>query len=89
MSTEGRELHARDSARQIFLMFCAICWIAWLALGGLTVGALYLLSKGYELGTRQEVLSVFWWTTYFCIGLPLAVRVFLWGVERYDHRRKE
>lgn len=91
MSTEGegRELHARDSPRRVFLVFCAVCWIAWLAVGGLTVGALYLVNRGHELGTRGEVLSVFWWMTYFCIGLPLAMRALMWSVERYDQGRKK
>ena len=87
MSTEGRELHARDSSRRIFLMFCAICWIAWLAMGGCTAGARYLVNQGHELMTREEVLNTFWWMTYLCIGLPLAVWGFIRVVERYERKK--
>ena len=84
---EGKELRARDSPRWVFRAFCAVCWIAWLAVGGLTVGALYLVNRGHELITRAEVLNTFWWITYLCIGLPLAVRVFIWAVERYERKK--
>jgi hypothetical protein len=47
------------------------------------------VNQGHELGTRAEVLSVFWWTTYFCLGLPAAVRIFIWVVEGYDQGRKK
>ena len=89
MEDRGRQLQARDSPRRIFLVFCAMCWIAWAAVGALTVGALYMVNQGHELGTRAEVLSVFWWTTYFCLGLPGAVRIFIWVVEGYDQGRKK
>lgn len=89
MEDRGRQLQARDSPRRFFLAFCAMCWIAWAAVAALTVGALYMVNRGHELGTRGEVLSVFGWTTYFCLGLPAAVRVFIWLVERYDQGRKK
>ena len=89
MEDGSKELQARDSSRRVFLAFCAMCWIAWLAVAALTVGALYLVNRGHELGTREEVLNVFWWTTYLCIALSIAVRAFIWGVERYDQGRKK
>ena len=87
MENRAKPLRARDSSRRVFLAFCAMCWTAWFSVGALTAGALYLVNRGHEMGTRAEVLNVFWWTTYFCVGLPAAVRVFIWLVERNDQRR--
>ena len=84
---KGQQLHARDSPRRVFWAFCIVCWIAWLAIGGFTAGALYLVNQGHELMTREEVLNTFWWMTYLCIGLPLAVWGFIRVVERYERKK--
>ena len=84
---KGKQLCARDSPRRVIHAFCAICWIAWLTMGAFTAGALYLVNQGHDLGTREEVLNTFWWFTYLCVGLPLAVWGFVHVVERYERRK--
>ena len=48
----------------------------------LTVWALYQSNAHAMPFEREQVLASFWWITYFCIGLPLAVRALMWWVER-------
>lgn len=85
MSTRDKreqEMRAKDSPRRLFRLFCAVCWIAWMLVAVLTVWALYQSNAHAMPFERGQILASFWWVSYFCIGLPLAVRVLIWWVER-------
>lgn len=85
MSTRSRdeqELKAKDSPRRLFRFFCAVCWIAWMLVTVLTVWALYQSNGHIVPFEREQILASFWWVSYFCAGLPLAVWVLMWWVER-------
>ncbi|MFT5089792.1 MAG: hypothetical protein ACI906_002941 [Candidatus Latescibacterota bacterium] len=48
----------------------------------LTVWALYQSNAHIMPFEREQILISFWWVTYFCIGLSLAVWMLIWWVER-------
>jgi hypothetical protein len=80
--TCAKERTAKDSPRRLLNYFYLVCWIVWMLVAGLSVWALYM-TKGRSMpfGPAQ-VLTAFWWTTYFCLGLPAAVWLMVWWVER-------
>ena len=67
--------NAQDSPRRPFLYFCLTCWLVWIGVAGLAVWALYAAKAQTVPFDRAQVLRAFWWTTYFCVGLPAAVRL--------------
>jgi len=75
------QLYAKDSSRKVFRFFCAACWLAWVAIALLTAWALYVLRSGYVPFNRDEVITGFWWITYFCIGMPMILKMFLYWLE--------
>ena len=75
---------AQDSPRRLFAYFCLACWLIWLPVAGLGVWALYMAEAGGMPFERPQVLRAVWWTTYFCVGLPLAVRLAMYWIERHD-----
>jgi hypothetical protein len=70
----------------IFKAFCILCWVIWLGIGMLTVIGLLLAHKDAAVIHKGEVLGLFTVTTYFCIGLPVAVKLLLKAVERYGSK---
>ena len=69
-------------ADPIFKAFCIFCWIIWLGVGVLTIIGLLLSQKDTTVIHKGEVLGLFTVTTYFCIGLPVAVKLLLKALER-------
>ena len=79
-----KELTAKDSPRRLFFYFCAVCWLAWMLIAVLTAWSLFQVNADRAPFDREQVVSGFWWITYFCIGLPLGVRALIWWVERHE-----
>ena len=79
-----KERTAKDSPRRLFFYFYAACWLAWMLVAVLTAWALFQVNADRAPFDREQVVSGFWWITYFCIGLPLGARALMWWVERRD-----
>ena len=76
------QLYAKDSSKKVFRYFCIACWLAWIAVALLTAWALFVLRSDYVPFTRDDVLGGFGWITFFCLGMPLVLKIFLLWVEK-------
>ena len=75
-------------ARFIFKIFCIICWVAWLGLGVLTIIGLLFSRSNPSLIPKEEVVGLFIITSYFCIGLPIAIKLLFQIVDRYRDKHR-
>jgi len=76
------QLYAKDSPSKVFTYFCIACWLAWIAVALFTAWALFVLRSDYVPFTRDDVLGGFGWITFFCLGMPLVLKIFLFWVEK-------
>ena len=76
------QLYAKDSPSKVFRYFCIACWLAWIAVALFTAWALFVLRSDYVPFTRGDVLGGFGWITFFCLGMPVVLKIFLLWVEK-------
>ena len=76
------QLYAKDSPRKVFRYFCIACWLAWIAIALFTAWALYVLRLESVPFTRDDVFGGFWWITFFCMGMPLVLKMLLLWIEK-------